>query len=143
MAKVRRDGLYAEFEPTDDRGLRLRVAVPVSGLSVSSRVLQICTLLVRYSRLGESVESASSEYDRLKYLREPLTLVFVLSLTLITLMTLLMALWASIYLAQRMLAPLRGDLAEGTGAVSRGNYDKYCRSTAPTNWAYWWTLLTA
>ena len=126
LGKVRRDGLYAEFEPTDDRGLRLRVAVPVSGLSVSSpsRVLQILyPLPLRYSRLGESVESASSEYDRLKYLRGPLTLSFVLSLTLITLMTLLMALWASIYLAQRMLAPLR-DLAEGTQAVSRGNYDK-------------------
>ncbi|MGB1860247.1 MAG: ATP-binding protein [Arenicellales bacterium] len=126
LGKVRRDSLYAEFEPTDDGGLRLRVAVPVSGLSVSSpsRVLQILyPLPLRYSRLGESVESASSEYDRLKYLRGPLTLSFVLSLTLITLMTLLMALWASIYLAQRMLAPLR-DLAEGTRAVSRGNYDK-------------------
>tara|TARA_Y100001934_G_scaffold279845_1_gene384838 strand:+ start:2145 stop:4292 length:2148 start_codon:yes stop_codon:yes gene_type:complete len=126
LGKVRRDGLYAEFEPTDDGGLRLRVAVPVSGLSVSSpsRVLQILyPLPLRYSRLGESVESASSEYDRLKYLRGPLTLSFVLSLTLITLMTLLMALWASIYLAQRMLAPLR-DLAEGTRAVSRGDYDK-------------------
>ena len=126
LGKVRRDSLYAEFEPTDDGGLRLRVAVPVSGLSVSSpsRVLQILyPLPLRYSRLGESVESASSEYDRLKYLRGPLTLSFVLSLTLITLMTLLMALWASIYLAQRMLAPLR-DLAEGTRAVSLGNYDK-------------------
>ena len=126
LGKVRRDGLYAEFEPTDDGGLRLRVAVPVLGLSVSSpsRVLQILyPLPLRYSRLGESVESASSEYDRLKYLRGPLTLSFVLSLTLITLMTLLMALWASIYLAQRMLAPLR-DLAEGTRAVSRGDYDK-------------------
>ena len=124
LGKVRRDSLYAEFEPTDDGGLRLRVAVPVSGLSVSSpsRVLQILyPLPLRYSRLGESVESASSEYDRLKYLRGPLTLSFVLSLTLITLMTLLMALWASIYLAQRMLAPLR-DLAEGTRAVSRGDY---------------------
>ena len=126
LGKVRRDGVYAEFEPTDDAGLRLRVAVPVSGLSVSSpsRVLQILyPLPLRYSRLGESVESASSEYDRLKYLRGPLTLSFVLSLTLISLMTLLMALWASIYLAQRMLAPLR-DLAEGTRAVSRGDYDK-------------------
>ena len=126
LGKVRRDGVYAEFEPTDDAGLRLRVAVPVSGLSVSSpsRVLQILyPLPLRYSRLGESVESASSEYDRLKYLRGPLTLSFVLSLTLISLMTLLMALWASIYLAQRMLAPLR-DLAEGTRAVSRGEYDK-------------------
>ena len=126
LGKVRRDGLYAEFEPTDDGGLRLRVAVPVSGLSVSSpsRVLQILyPMPLRYSRLGESVESASSEYERLKYLRGPLTLSFVLSLTLITLMTLLMALWASIYLAQKMLAPLR-DLAEGTRAVSRGDYDK-------------------
>ena len=126
LGKVRRDGVYAEFEPTDDAGLRLRVAVPVSGLSVSSpsRVLQILyPLPLRYSRLGESVESASTEYDRLKYLRGPLTLSFVLSLTLISLMTLLMALWASIYLAQRMLAPLR-DLAEGTRAVSRGDYDK-------------------
>ena len=93
-------------------------------MSSPSRVLQILyPLPLRYSRLGESVESASSEYDRLKYLRGPLTLSFVLSLTLITLMTLLMALWASIYLAQRMLAPLR-DLAEGTRAVSRGDYDK-------------------
>ncbi len=126
LGKVRRDGVYAEFEPTDDEGLRLRVAVPVSGLSVTSpsRVLQILyPLPLRYSRLGESVESASKEYDRLKYLRGPLTLSFVLSLTLISLMTLLMALWASIYLAQRMLAPLR-DLAEGTRAVSRGDYDK-------------------
>ncbi|HCK76954.1 MAG TPA: two-component sensor histidine kinase [Gammaproteobacteria bacterium] len=126
LGKVRRDGVYAEFEPTDDEGLRLRVAVPVSGLSVSSpsRVLQILyPLPLRYSRLGESVESASKEYDRLQYLRGPLTLSFVLSLTLISLMTLLMALWASIYLAQRMLAPLR-DLAEGTRAVSRGDYDK-------------------
>ena len=126
LGKVRRDGVYAEFEPTDDEGLRLRVAVPVSGLSVSSpsRVLQILyPLPLRYSRLGESVESASTEYDRLKYLRGPLTLSFVLSLTLISLMTLLMALWASIYIAQRMLAPLR-DLAEGTRAVSRGDYDK-------------------
>jgi len=124
LGKVRRDGVYAVFEPTDDEGLRLRVAVPVSGLSVSSpaRVLQILyPLPLRYSRLGESVESASTEYDRLKYLRGPLTLSFVLSLTLISLMTLLMALWASIYLAQRMLAPLR-DLAEGTRAVSRGDY---------------------
>ncbi|MEE3287409.1 MAG: ATP-binding protein [Pseudomonadota bacterium] len=125
LGKVRRDGVYAVFEPTDDEGLRLRVAVLVSGLSVSSpsRVLQILyPLPLRYSRLGESVESASTEYDRLKYLRGPLTLSFVLSLTLISLMTLLMALWASIYLAQRMLAPLR-DLAEGTRAVSRGDYD--------------------
>ncbi|MAF06738.1 MAG: two-component sensor histidine kinase [Acidiferrobacteraceae bacterium] len=125
LGKVRRDGVYAVFEPTDDEGLQLRVAVPVSGLSVSSpsRVLQILySLPLRYSRLGESVESASTEYDRLKYLRGPLTLSFVLSLTLISLMTLLMALWASIYLAQRMLAPLR-DLAKGTRAVSRGDYD--------------------
>ena len=126
LSKVRREKVYAEFEPATDGGLRLRVAVPVSGLSVSSpdRVLQVLyPLPLRYSRLGESVESASREYEKLKYLRGPLTLSFVISLTLITAMTLLIALWASIYLAQRMLAPLR-DLAEGTRAVSQGDYEK-------------------
>ena len=104
----------------------LRVAVPVSGLSVSSpdRVLQVLyPLPLRYSRLGESVEAASREYEKLKYLRGPLTLSFVLSLTLVTAMTLLISLWASIYLAQRLLAPLR-DLAEGTRAISKGDYGK-------------------
>ena len=126
LNKVRREKVYAEFEPARDGGLMLRVAVPVSGLSVSSpdRVLQVLSPLpLRYSRLGESVEAASREYEKLKYLRGPLTLSFVLSLTLVTAMTLLISLWASIYLAQRLLAPLR-DLAEGTRAISKGDYGK-------------------
>ena len=126
LNKVRREKVYAEFEPARDGGLMLRVAVPVSGLSVSSpdRVLQVLyPLPLRYSRLGESVEAASREYEKLKYLRGPLTLSFVLSLTLVTAMTLLISLWASIYLAQRLLAPLR-DLAEGTRAISKGDYGK-------------------
>ena len=126
LNKVRREKVYAEFEPARDGGLMLRVAVPVSGLSVSSpdRVLQVLyPLPLRYSRLGKSVEAASREYEKLKYLRGPLTLSFVLSLTLVTAMTLLISLWASIYLAQRLLAPLR-DLAEGTRAISKGDYGK-------------------
>jgi len=126
LGKVRRDRIFAEFEPTQDSGLILRVAIPVPGLGVSTpaRVLQVLHRLpLRYSRLGESVESASTEYEKLKYLRGPLTVSFVLMLTLITVMTLLIALWASIVLVQRLVAPLR-DLAEGTQAVARGDYNK-------------------
>ena len=126
LRKVRRDQIFAEFEPTQDHGLMLRVAIPVPGLGVSTpaRVLQVLHQLpLRYSRLGESVESASTEYEKLKYLRGPLTVSFVLTLTLITVMTLLIALWASIVLVQRLVAPLR-DLAEGTQAVARGDYNK-------------------
>ncbi|MDB3945896.1 ATP-binding protein [Gammaproteobacteria bacterium] len=126
LGKVRRDRIFAEFEPTQDSGLILRVAIPVPGLGVSTpaRVLQVLHRLpLRYSRLGDSVESASTEYEKLKYLRGPLTVSFVLMLTLITVMTLLIALWASIVLVQRLVAPLR-DLAEGTQAVARGDYNK-------------------
>jgi len=126
LGKVRRDRIFAEFEPAQDSGLILRVAIPVPGLGVSTpaRVLQVLHRLpLRYSRLGESVESASTEYEKLKYLRGPLTVSFVLMLTLITVMTLLIALWASIVLVQRLVAPLR-DLAEGTQAVARGDYNK-------------------
>jgi len=126
LRKIRRGETYAEFEPVTEGGLRLRVAVQVPGRTVSQpmHVLQILhNLPVRYSRLGESVESASAEYEKLKYLREPLAFSFVLTLTLVSIMTLLIALLAAIYLAQRLLAPLR-DLAEGTRAVAQGDYRK-------------------
>jgi nitrogen fixation/metabolism regulation signal transduction histidine kinase len=73
--------------------------------------------------LGESVQSASDEYNRLKFLRQPLKLNFVITLTLVTLMTTLIALWLAIYSTRRLVAPLR-ELAEGTRAVASGDYLK-------------------
>jgi len=126
IRQLRQGKVYSEMEPIAGGGLRLRVAIRLAGQRVgdTDRVLQVLDLLpLRYSRLGESVESASAEYEKLQYLRRPLTFSFVLTLSLVTLMTLLIALLIAIYLAKRLVAPLR-DLAEGTQAVAQGDYGK-------------------
>ena len=126
IRQLRQGKVYSEIEPIAGGGLQLRVAIRMAGRQVGEigRVLQILNPLpLRYSRLAESVESASAEYEKLQYLRRPLTFSFVLTLSLVTLMTLLIALLIAIYLAKRLVAPLR-DLAEGTQAVAQGDYGK-------------------
>ena len=126
IRQLRQGKVYSEIEPIAGGGLQLRVAIRTAGRQVGDigRVLQVLDPLpLRYSRLAESVESASAEYEKLQYLRRPLTFSFVLTLSLVALMTLLIALLIAIYLARRLVAPLR-DLAEGTQAVAQGDYGK-------------------
>jgi len=126
IRRLREGDVYSEIEPIAGGGMQLRVAVLIAGQQVgdTDRVLQVLDPLpLPYSRLGENVESASAEYEKLQYLRRPLTFSFVLTLSLVTLMTLLIALLVAIYLARRLVAPLR-ELAEGTQAVAQGDYGK-------------------
>lgn len=126
LSRLRQGRVYANLEPSADGSLELRIVVPVRSLDVqrSLRLLQVIEPLpLRYSKLGESVQSAFKEYEKLVYLRGPLKLSFVLTLTLVTLITGLVAAWAAIYSARRLTAPMR-DLAEGTRAVAAGDYDK-------------------
>jgi nitrogen fixation/metabolism regulation signal transduction histidine kinase len=121
LVTIRRGLDYAKIEPVSGGGLRLRVAVSVPESS-PLRVLQVLyPLPLRHSRLGESIQSATAEFERLQYLRNPLKFNFVITLSMIALMTTLIALWIGIYLSRRMVSPL-ADLAEGTRAVAQGNY---------------------
>ena len=121
LSTIRRGLDYAKIEPVSGGGLLLRVAVSVPESS-PLRVLQVLyPLPLRHSRLGESIQSATAEFERLQYLRNPLKFNFVITLSMIALMTTLIALWIGIYLSRRMVSPL-ADLAKGTRAVARGNY---------------------
>lgn len=126
LSRIRQGEIYANLEPTADDNLELHIVIPVYPLDVKQpvRVLQVHEPLpLRYSKLGKSVETAYTEFNKLAYLRGPLKLSFVLTLTLVTLVTLLIAVWAAIFSARALTAPLR-DLAEGTRAVTQGEYDK-------------------
>ncbi len=126
LAQVRRGLAYANLDATGKSGLQLRVVVPVYGREVGSpvRVLQaLQTLAPRYAKLGESVQSAFADYEKLVYLRGPLKFGFTLTLSLVTLLTMLVAVWAAIFSARRVVAPIR-DLAEATRAVAEGDYRK-------------------
>lgn len=121
LGTIRRGLDYAKIEPVSGGGLQLRVAVSVPQSS-PLRVLQVIyPLPLRHSRLGASLQSATAEFERLKFLRNPLKINFVITLSMVALMTMLIALWTGIYLSRRMVAPL-GNLAQGTRAVAEGNY---------------------
>jgi len=126
LTQLRQDRIYSGIEPLGESGLQLRVIVPVVTRRVGEppRLLQIIEPLPeRYARLGRDVQTAFAEYQKLFYLRGPLKFGFLLTLSLVALATLLFAVWASIYAARRMVAPIR-DLAEGTQAVAQGDYSK-------------------
>lgn len=123
LTQVRQGTTYANLD-SGRAGLEVRVVVPVMsrGVDPSIRALQVLQPLGgRYSKLADSVQSAFAEYEKLVYLRAPLKFGFTLTLTLVALLTFLIAVWAAIFSARRLVAPIR-DLAEGTRAVSQGNY---------------------
>jgi nitrogen fixation/metabolism regulation signal transduction histidine kinase len=126
IAQVRQGLTYSNLDAIGKAGLRLRVVVPVQARDVGAplRVLQVLQALPpRYAKLGESVQSAFAEYEKLVYLRGPLKFGFTLTLSLIALLTLLIAVWAAIFFARRLATPIR-ELAEATHAVAQGDYQQ-------------------
>ena len=117
---------YVGLEPVSGGGQQLRIAVPVRspGIGEPDRILQALQLLPsRYAELADSVESVSAQYKQMIFFRGPLKFSLILTLTLVALVATLLAVWAAIFIARRITAPLR-DLAEGTRAVADGDYGK-------------------
>jgi nitrogen fixation/metabolism regulation signal transduction histidine kinase len=122
---------YSQIEPLSQGALQLRIVLPLRAQSVvfSSRYLQVLyPLPLRFSKLGASIQTASEEYEKLQYLRTPLKFNFVVTLSLIALMTGLISFWIALYLSRRMMQPMR-QLAEGTRAVAQGDYETRLKET--------------
>ncbi|WP_455375533.1 ATP-binding protein [Kaarinaea lacus] len=126
LSQVRQNKSYAGLAPSGDLGLQIRVAVAINSLVVPTqrRILYaLYPIADRISMLADSVQSAYGQHKELIYLREPLKNSFTLTLSLVLLVSLLTAIWAAFFSAQRLVAPVRL-LAVGTRAVAAGNYDK-------------------
>ena len=134
LRQARQTGSYIDLDPIGDAGLHIRVVVslaaaaageetgPLTGLTEEPRFLQgLFPLGERVGRLADNVESAYRQYHELVYLRTPLKLRFLLTLSLVLLLSLFAAVWVALFSARRMVAPLR-DLALGTRAVAAGDY---------------------
>ncbi len=108
-----------------DAGLNIRISVPVANPDPvsESRVLQmIFPVSERINQLTETVQSAFGQYKELSYLRKPLKYSFILTLSLVLLLSALTAIWAAFFYAGRMVAPIT-NLVHGTQAVAKGEYD--------------------
>ncbi len=122
-----RTGLdYAALEPIRNRGLNMRIVmlVPNPDPLGDPRLLHgLYSVPERLDTLANSVQAAFTQYKELAFLRKPLKTSFILTLSLVLLLSLLAAVWAAFFSARRLVAPI-SDLAEGTRAVAAGNYDK-------------------
>lgn len=126
MLQLRQGNDYVGLDPIRDSGLHVRVAVRVPSPNPvgEARVLQaLYPVTDRMNSLANSVQAAYAQYKELAYLRKPLKYSFILTLSLVLLLSILTAVWAAFFSARRLVAPIT-DLAEGTRAVAAGNYDK-------------------
>jgi len=120
-----RQGLsYVGVDPIGRGELYIRVVTPVFAEDATSEnsVLQaLYPVADRSADLAESVQSSYRQYRQLVFLRDPLMISSMLTLSLALLLSAMMALWFALYAARRLMMPIH-DLVEGTRAVAQGNY---------------------
>ncbi len=117
---------YVGIDPVGDSGLHVRAVVPVLTTKSGSEP-QTLQALYRIPRrlnvLANNVENQIVRYKKLAYLRTPLKYSYILTLSLVLVLSLLSAVWAAFYSARRMVEPI-AILADGTRAVAEGDYSK-------------------
>ena len=123
VARARQGLAYVGVDPIGG-DLFIRVVTPV--LSEDAReenaVLQaLYPIANRSANLAESVQSSYQQYRQLVFLRRPLMLSSMLTLSLALLLSVMMAVWFALYAARRMMMPVH-DLVHGTRAVADGDY---------------------
>jgi PAS domain S-box-containing protein len=126
LRQVRQQQPYRVIESIPERGLYLRVVVPVNVLSLAEdiRVLQVLQRVApELARDAEIVQAGYSDYRVLTASRLGLKRIFGLTLTLALLLTLLSAIALAFVISERLSAPL-GLLAESTRAIAKGDYSK-------------------
>ncbi len=124
LGQLRQGQPYVAIDPSVETGLAIRAVVylPVRQPQEEPRILQaVFALTDRFGPLADAVLTAFQSYRELLFLRTPLKISFILTLSMVLLFGVLTALWAAVYSAQRLVAPIR-DVIAGTQAVARGDY---------------------
>ena len=117
---------YVGLDPVGDAGLYVRAVVPVQVSKSGTEPLALQALYripERLSKLADNVEDQVVRYRKLAYLRKPLKYSYILTLSLVLVLSLLSAVWAAFFSARRLVEPI-GILAEGTRAVAEGDYSR-------------------
>ena len=126
MRQVRAQQPYSSVEALPDKGLYLRVVVPVNTLSLTDdiRVLQVLHQVPpELATAAETVQLGYQEYQQLLLSRTGLKQLYGVTLTLTLLLGLLGAFALAIFLSEQLASPL-SILAEGTAAVARGDFSQ-------------------
>ena len=125
LLQVRQGQPFVSLEPQPEGGYLIRTAVPIAaGLPGQERmVLQgLYPVAERLGALADTVQAAYKQFGEKDYLRRPLKASFILTLTVVLLLSLLAAWYGAIFTAQRLVQPIQ-DLVQGTRAVAQGDLD--------------------
>jgi len=123
LLQVRDQGEYAAREPVADGSMRIRVIQRLASGAPGSQgyLLQaIYPLPESITTLTEQIQDEHDRFQRLDFLREPLTQSFILILSLVLLLTVLLAILAALNVARRMVTPI-SKLAQATREVAAGD----------------------
>ncbi len=126
LRQVRAQQPVRSIEAIPDRGLYLRVIVPVNVLTIADdiRILQVLQHVPNaIAQDAEVVEAGYKDYQELQLARVGLKRIFGLTLTLAMLLTLFSALALAFVLSEKLSSPLSA-LAEATRAIAKGDYSK-------------------
>ena len=126
LRQLRQQQSYSAVESIPDKGLVLRVLMPVNVISLQedTRILQVLQQVPQQLALdAEIVQTGQREYQELLLSRQGLRNLYGFTLTLTLLLALLTALSLAFVLSERLSAPL-SFLAEGTRAVAKGDFSQ-------------------
>jgi nitrogen fixation/metabolism regulation signal transduction histidine kinase len=132
LRQVRAGRPYAAIEALGEKGLVLRVVVPVgsSAIADETRLLQLTHAVpAGIAEKAETVQSVYRDYRELSLLRIGLKRIYILTLTLTLLLALFSAIALAFILSRRLSEPL-AELAESTLAVARGDFSHRPRVTS-------------
>jgi nitrogen fixation/metabolism regulation signal transduction histidine kinase len=125
LLQVKQGRPFVSLEPQIEGGYLIRTAVSLApGMPGQSRlVLQaVYPVAERLGALADTVQAAYKQFGEKDYLRKPLKASFILTLTVVLLLSLLAAWYGAIFTAQRLVQPIQ-DLVKGTRAVAQGDLD--------------------
>jgi nitrogen fixation/metabolism regulation signal transduction histidine kinase len=132
LRQVRQTREYFAIEAVGERGLLLRVVLPLGAAAIAdgSRLLQLTHRVPPgVAEKAEVVQSVYRDYRELSLLRAGLKRIYILTLTLTLLLTLFSAIALAFILSRRLSEPL-AELAEATLAVARGDFSRRPRVTS-------------
>ena len=124
--QARAQGVYSEIESIPDKGLYLWAVAPVDGQRPGEvgRILQLLQPVPKsLADDAEIVQAVYRDYQALSLSRQGMKELYAVTLTLALLLSLLSAMAAAFLISERLSAPL-GMLAEGTRAVSQGDFSR-------------------
>lgn len=127
LRHYRQDHSYVGLEPRGGHHLQIRVLVAIPSplgseeTSPHDRMLQVVYGVPgQMGRLASQIQDTYDHYQELTFLRTPLKQSFILTLSLVLLLSVLAAVWAALYSARRVVQPIR-QLIDAIRRVAAGD----------------------